>query len=958
MTEQSTLFARNLALLRKHHPEAARILDTRPSPPPPARVEPAADGRPNLLCATPGGSHRLLHQPDPGQEASSYLAHVPEDSHGTVALFGLGLGYVALAILAQRPDVQQMLVVERSTGLFRRAMELVDLSPLLADPRLVLLLDPDHPAIQQAIERMGVVLQLEDIHILRHLPSFSLDPGYAGLHDQIFVQLNAYNVAGNSAMHQARHFLTGRLNNIAALPHCRPIDALAGAIRGRPALLIANGPSLDDHLDLLRRHRDRAVYFAVDSAVPALLRHGIVPDYIGALDANPVIYEKLAPVAGELGQCALITACQATPEMVNYLPVREIFLMFGPDATDGHFAPLAGATPWPENTPTVAHLNLLAALAAGADPIVFVGQDFAYTDPKNTHSSATRLTCNELVEELSGNRDDFVTIAGVNNTRVQTDRGLLNAKELLEEFLRRKPHRYINATSRGARIAGTEELPLAEVLASLPPLEQPATPACREAATTAETATPASQRLRHVLAAEFQRLDEESEQLAAMLHEVRARCRRIAGRLRRQGTTPGRSRKIETAVEGELATVDRLAQQVNRHHRFWLLLQGLTLKGLKYCNRIRHQLRQAERQGASWSRRARLRLAWFQVATSAQLKALNAFQKLIKPHTAFLTAEGRLLESGATPEELFTFYVRHDKIRLAHRLLPRLPSSAAARGDICLGRGIVAGVLRQAEEQESWFERAQRYDPGIAPAVAEARQRLGHWFLAASRECPALKIDHSSALRLLGDGLLFGGDHGGCADELRRHAESDAANLPPALEDHGLRHRAATVNAWGEILEQHPRLASEIPAPTLGRLLLARGRLLLLAGRAADALPCLRKACQLLPEEGRAVLALAQALIQTGAHAEGVAALDKAVALDRSCGYYWETLGDTLLAAGLPQDAAAAYERGFLALPEHAAFLRKMGDCYQAAGQPAAAAEAYRHFRQRSAPQAAAAASP
>ncbi len=945
MTEAATFFARNLDLLKQRHPEAASVLTAHPSAPPLGRVEQTNDGRPNLVLTAPDGSQRLLHQPDPGQEASSYLTHVPEDTHGTVVLFGLGLGHVALAVLANRPTLQQMLVVERNIDLFRRAMELVDLSPFLEDPRLTLLLAPTPSVIQQVIETMGVTLQLEDIHILRHLPSFALDPGYAALHDEIFIQLNAYNVAGSSAMRQARRFLTGRLNNIAALPHCLPIDALRGRLQGRPAVLIANGPSLDDNLELLARHRARAVYFAVDSAVPTLLRHGIVPDYIGALDANPVIYEKLAPVAAELDRCSLITACQVTPEVVNFLPVRETFLMFGPDAIDGHFAPLAGAAPWPENTPTVAHLNLLAALAAGADPIIFVGQDFAYTDPAKTHSSATRLTCNDLVDELFGNRDDFVTIPGVNGTKVQTDRGLLNAKDTLEEFLRRRPHRYINATSRGARIAGTEERPLAEVFASLPGQPPPAAhPSAKDRKRAAESETARGRRLRRVLRAEFDRLGKESERLAATLHEVRARCRRVAGWLRRSSAPNQESRK---RIDKELGAIDRLVQQVNRHHQFWLLLQGLTLKGLKYCNRIRHQLRQAERQGAPWERKARLHLAWFQVATSAQLKAINAFHNLIKGHAHFLAKEERLLASHPDLEKLFSFYVQHDKIRLAHRLLPLLPASASERGDICLARGVIAGIFRQETEQRAWMQKAQAHDPGIVAAVTDAYQRIGDWFLAAARECPALKIDHSAALRLLGDGLVFGDNHKGCAAELLAHAQADAAGLPPTLQDDRLRARASIITAWGELLERHPHLADRMAATERGRLLLARGRLLLLAGQAEEALPWLQQARSLLPESGRAALALAQALIHTGRHTEGIAMLDTAVALDRSCGYYWETLGDALLAAGLAEDAAAAYERGFLALPHHAEFLRKMGDCYQMAGQPAAAAEAYRHFEAR-----------
>jgi len=937
-----TLFAANLHLLAKHHPAAARKIQAGDRPIA-ARLLPKATSQPNLLVTDSRGTEILLHQPDPENESSTYLAKVPKDSHGTVVLFGLGLGYHAQAILHHRPNLQRMIIFERHPALFRRAMELVDLAPLLTDPRVILLLGPD-PASEAAFDQAAMALQLEDIHILRHLPSFAIDPSYIQLHDTIFPLLNGYNVAGSSAMRQGRRFLANRLANFATIDHLHTLDVLTGAARGRPAVLIANGPSLDDDLEPLARYRDRAIYFAVDSCVPTLLAHGIVPDFVGALDANPVIYEKLAETAVHLESCAIICSSQVTPEIVDHLPVRNVFVSFGPSTVETHFAPLVGTTTREDNTPTVAHLNLLAALRMGAGPIIFVGQDLGYPDHSRTHSSATKLTCTELVDKTRQTKDDFMTIAGVRNTTVQTDRGLFNAKSFLEEIIRRHPNRYINATSRGAAIAGTEERSLEEALASLPALSSQ-----DRILVPQDHAQHQTTRRRQAILDEYTRLLAECRQVRAQLHEARARTRAVHADLRQANGTgiSAAGNRAARRITAGIQTIDNLMRQINGHHHLWLLLQDLTLKGLKYCNRIRHRLSQEERAGSDWRRTARLHLAWFSVAANAQLQATAFLQRHLEHHIAFLREEETLMAAPHRAIELLDFYLHHDKIKLAHRLLTDGPLADDDSAAAWLARGIIAGVYRQPGQQRRCLDTARALDPTTGPAIEAVYRRMGDRFLALARECPDLQIDRTSALRLLADGLVYGDHHAGCLEELVRHAAVDARRLGPAPDEATLRHHSQLLTVWADLLQTHPVLHEAISASDRGLLLLGRGRLALLDDQADEAVTLLRQAVDLLPDAPQAIFALAQALIHTGSHLEGIALLDKAVALDRSYGYYWETLGDVLFQAGLYPDAAAAYERGFLALPEHAIFLRKMGDCYRATGQSEAATEAYRHFQQR-----------
>src|SRR5204863_1237303 len=73
---------------------------------------------------------------------------------------------------------------------------------------------------------------------------------------------------------------------------------LAGAAQGRPAIVVAAGPSLRRNLHLLKRPgiRDRFVIVAVQTVLKTLLAKGIRPHFVTALDYHEIsrrFYEGL-----------------------------------------------------------------------------------------------------------------------------------------------------------------------------------------------------------------------------------------------------------------------------------------------------------------------------------------------------------------------------------------------------------------------------------------------------------------------------------------------------------------------------------------------------------------------------------------------------------------------------------------------------------------------------------------
>ncbi|MFQ5413917.1 MAG: 6-hydroxymethylpterin diphosphokinase MptE-like protein, partial [Phycisphaerae bacterium] len=124
---------------------------------------------------------------------------------------------------------------------------------------------------------------------------------------------------------------------------------------------------------------------------------------------------------------------------------------------------------------TVAHLAFYLAVYMGCDPIIFVGQDLAftghvfYTPGVEVHhawrSEINRFHTMETKEweRIVRNRPILRRVDGTGGTSLYTDELLFTYLEQFEKDIAATSATVINATEGGARIRGTESVPLKQV---------------------------------------------------------------------------------------------------------------------------------------------------------------------------------------------------------------------------------------------------------------------------------------------------------------------------------------------------------------------------------------------------------------------------------------------------------------------------------------------------------------
>lgn len=232
---------------------------------------------------------------------------------------------------------------------------------------------------------------------------------------------------------------------------------------GKPAIIVSAGPSLDKNISLLKENRD-AILISGGRTLKALLNIGVDPDFLNIIDASRLSYELVEPYIG-----------LTTARLVYYFGVpTEILAMHKGEKITYHedsamhqflqeevISLMAGGS--------VAHAMTLLAVELGCDPIIFIGQDLAYTNHmEHSHAAASPWRNDEvsLTTELEG---ASFYVDDVHGKKVKTCLQLDLYRRQLERIIEsNKDRTFINCTEGGVSIKGTDVFALEEVYSQLP----------------------------------------------------------------------------------------------------------------------------------------------------------------------------------------------------------------------------------------------------------------------------------------------------------------------------------------------------------------------------------------------------------------------------------------------------------------------------------------------------------
>lgn len=472
-------FERNCARLRRRHPRLAALV---------AEADAAGIER----VTGPGGAAtliesgcRLASAHDPAGEGARQAQALTAEPVDLLVALGFGLGHHLEAFRASFPAAR-LLVHEPSPARLRAALGLRGELSWLAAPEVAFAADADELAA--AFARLYVAGLRVRVFVHPSLQALDADAARAALTRIAETKRSADLVAGTriAMMHAWAELAVENAPQLLVNPAA---SSLFGAFQGVPAVVAAAGPSLDRQLETLRGVRHRVLLIAIGQALPALRRAGLEPDLVHVVESKDV--SQQLSCAGDSETLALVVPPSVHPRLFE-LPVRARFVGYPePNGLACWLAAAAGERHWLPGGATVAQSAVHLAARLGADPILLVGQDLAFTGGRvyATGSAYDMVSFQELGDGrysftgLAAKKallgieappapasDDLLWVDGWEGGRVPTSRSyaaFLEHYRQIGAWWAARGVRIVNCTEGGARIPGLPHQRLADALRGL-----------------------------------------------------------------------------------------------------------------------------------------------------------------------------------------------------------------------------------------------------------------------------------------------------------------------------------------------------------------------------------------------------------------------------------------------------------------------------------------------------------
>ena len=284
-----------------------------------------------------------------------------------------------------------------------------------------------------------------------------------------------------------------------------PLAHLKDVYRGKTAVIVSAGPTLDRNIETLKKNRDKYILFTVGTAAKTLIKNGLKPDFICLIETFNAS-KQLSNI--DLSDINLITEPYSHYLLRRNFKFKNIYNHISSNApTNEVWRDIFGENIDEYITKgTVSYTALNSARILGCSKIILVGQDLAYVDgqcyskdsaykelvckynqqlgkcevtAKDIDSYANSLSASEDVEvrrkialrRLENLNKSLYTVKGISGEMIPTESVYAAFVNPLQEFVKHFNDReYVNTSLVGAQIDGFKNMSLEEALETSNPV--------------------------------------------------------------------------------------------------------------------------------------------------------------------------------------------------------------------------------------------------------------------------------------------------------------------------------------------------------------------------------------------------------------------------------------------------------------------------------------------------------
>ncbi len=400
---------------------------------------------------------------------------IPDDlgNKETIWIFyGFALGYAIDEVFSRCGNDTKVLVIEPDEALLQEQLEITGKEDWKQRENIKFYVGYDKQSLIDLFVEMIPSSEINNFKIISRT-------GYLEYYYDYYTEVNVILdevttnilVQSNTMERFGKLFLTNVIKNRYAIQESYDFLYHKDKYKNIPALIVSGGPSLSKNIELIKEFK--GLIFTGGRTLTPVLEQGVRPDFLVSVDPQHITYETLRENAEN--DIPLITLDQGNAEVVaanrgpQYFLAGESFNADFLGRKDGQSLEMGGS---------VATVCLSAAHYMGCNPIIFIGQDLAYTDMKK-HADVCSDDLvyggsNDVEKEEDYRKKGYKQLESVDGGNVWSTKVLITYLRWFEKFIEVYPEKhYINATEGGAKIHGAEHKTFREVVEMFKDLEKP-----------------------------------------------------------------------------------------------------------------------------------------------------------------------------------------------------------------------------------------------------------------------------------------------------------------------------------------------------------------------------------------------------------------------------------------------------------------------------------------------------
>lgn len=374
-----------------------------------------------------------------------------------IALFlGFGLGYEVdyfAKYISEKQKTQRIIIIEKDIELFKIALQYIDYTPMIKDSNISLILGENIENIFTCLvnvytKNASMVYYVKCIQPVYHESSIKNNNEYYMEVLTILRKSVSYmmDYFGNDP-HDSLIGFDNIMDNIGEIVKNPGINLLFNKFKGKPAVIVSTGPSLNKNKHLLKGLQDKAFIICPDASLKILLEMGVKPHLVTALERTELTTSLIAGFTKEEVEDVYYAATPVVlPKAYELYPGPRLIVYRKFD----HFKWIGIDRGICEIKHSAGNMAFKLAEVMACDPIILIGQDLAYSRDGKTHAAGAVLGENQVKSD----KDNF-EVMGNDGQPIMTNSTWNLFRQGFEIDIADSKSRCINSTEGGAFIEGT-----------------------------------------------------------------------------------------------------------------------------------------------------------------------------------------------------------------------------------------------------------------------------------------------------------------------------------------------------------------------------------------------------------------------------------------------------------------------------------------------------------------------